>query len=107
MLRHNPAAMSRWSQDRVPGPEEVWDQFIDALDGAGQAGSAAGVEVPTFATTALGGKRFGELDRNDVKALAAMAAALGRRGEIIVTIWEDMRRRERGPHKAPRKPQRR
>jgi hypothetical protein len=78
--------------ERQLGPEEIWDRFIDALDRAGQAGSAAGVAVPAIATGALPGKLFGDLSKDDVKALAKVASALGRRGETVVTIWEDMHR---------------
>src|SRR5258708_17991840 len=49
--------------DYPGGPEEVWDRFIDALDRAGQAAGPAGVVVPTFATHALGGRRFGDLSK--------------------------------------------
>jgi hypothetical protein len=91
---------------RAPGPEELWDRFIDAVDRAGQAGNPAGIIVPAFGTHELGGKRFGDLDREDVKRLARVAGALGRRGDTITTMWEDMRRRERGPLKEPRKTRR-
>jgi len=87
--------------DRPLGPEEIWDRFVDALDRAGQDGSAAGVLVPTFATHALGGRRFGDLSKDEAKALARTASALGRRGETMLTIWEDMQRRARPPR--PRK----
>ncbi|SRR6266567_9205580 len=99
--------MSDHPEERVPPAEEAWDRFIDALDRAGQAGSAAGVVVPAFASKALGGKRFGDLETDDVKALSRIATALGRRGATIVTIWEDMRRRAQGPLRTPRKHQRR
>jgi hypothetical protein len=85
--------------ERLPRPEEAWDRFIDALDRAGQAGSAAGVRVPMFATQALGGKAFGELSRDDVKQLSRVASALGRRADTILTIWEDMQQRARRPLK--------
>jgi hypothetical protein len=82
--------------ERLPRPEEVWDRFIDALDRAGQAGSAAGVRVPMFVTQALGGKAFGELSRDDVKQLSRVASAMGRRSDTILTMWDDMQRRTRG-----------
>jgi hypothetical protein len=88
-------------------PEEAWDVFIDALDRAGQAGSCAGVLVPAFAARDVAGKKFSDLDRDAVKALARVASALGRRGDTIVTLWEDMRRRERGSPKVPGKDRRR
>ena len=86
---------------RQPGPEELWDRFINAIDSAGQAGDASQVVVPTFITGALGGRRFGDLSKDDVKALARVASGLARRSETIVTMWEDMKRRARPP-KAPR-----
>ena len=89
--------------ERLPRPEEAWDQFIDALDRAGQAGSAAGVRVPMFATQGLGGKAFGELSRDDVKQLSRVASALGRRADTILTIWDDMQQRARGLLKAQKK----
>jgi hypothetical protein len=93
--------------ERVSRPEEAWDRFIDALDRAGQAGSAAEVRVPMSAAQALGGKAFGELSRDDVKQLSRVASALGRRADTIVTIWDDMQRRARRLLKAPKKRQRR
>ncbi len=90
--------------DRPLGPEETWDRFIDALDRAGQAGSPAGVVVPSFASGGLGGKQFGDLSRADAKQLAHVAGALGRNGQTVVTIWEDMQRRRRPP--AAKKPRR-
>jgi len=88
-------------------PEELWDQFIDALDRAGQAGGAHGVRVPELATGALAGRAFGDLTRDDVQQLARIGAAFGRRGETVVTLWQDTQRRLRGPLKGPRKHQRR
>ena len=76
--------------ERFSRPEEAWDGFIDALDRAGHAGSAAGVRVPLFAAPALGGKAFGELSRDDVKQLSRVASALGRRADTIPTMWDDM-----------------
>lgn len=87
------------TSERPLGPEEIWDRFIDALDRAGQAGSAAAVVVPTFTASALGGKKFGDLSKDDVKALSRLAGTLGRRGETIATIWDDMQRKARGPRK--------
>jgi len=91
---------------RPLGPEELWDRFVDALDRAGQAGGAQGVVVPTFGTGALGGRPFGELTRDDVKQLARVGGALGRRADTITTLWDDMQRKMRGPSKAARKQQR-
>jgi hypothetical protein len=89
---------------RPLGPEDVWDNFIDALDRAGQAGGPDGVRVPTFGTSSLGGRAFGELNRDDVQRLARLAGALGRREGTVTMIWEDMQRRRRPP--APKKPRR-
>jgi hypothetical protein len=92
--------------ERLPRPEEIWDRFIDALDRAGQAGSAAEVRVPMLATLALGGKAFGELSRDDVKQLSRVASTMGRRSDTILTMWDDMQRRMR-ELKRPRKSERR
>jgi hypothetical protein len=87
---------------RPLGPEELWDRFIDALDRAGQAGNPAGVPVPAFATKGLAGRRFGDLSLDDVKELARVASALARRGETVLSIWNDMRQRSRGHAKSSR-----
>src|SRR4051812_3661624 len=92
--------------DRQLGTEEIWDRFIDALDRAGQAGDAGGGAVPIFGTHGLGGRRLGDLTKDDVKALARIAGGLGRRSETIVTIWENMQSRARPP-KPSKKQQRR
>jgi hypothetical protein len=89
---------------RPAGPEELWDQFIDALDRAGQAGGAQGVCVPQFGAGELGGRTFGELTREEAKRLGRVASALGRREGTILAMWEDMQRRLRPP--APKKPRR-
>ena len=91
------------SDEKPISPERVWDQFIDALDRAGQAGGAQDVIVPTFASGGLGGRPFGELTRDDVKQLARVAGGLGRRDDIVVTLWNDMQQRKRGPRKNQRK----
>lgn len=87
---------------RPAGPEELWDQFIDALDRAGQAGGAQGIRVPEVGAGALGGRTFGELTREEARRLARVASALGRREGTILTLWEDMQRRLRPP--TPKKP---
>lgn len=71
----------------------IWDRFIDALDRAGQAGSAADVMVPGLAVEGLAERRFGDLTRDDVKALVRFASALGRRGDVVQVLWEDMHRK--------------
>ena len=108
MLTQAASLMVGWhnvtpTSERPLGPEEIWDRFIDALDRGGQAGTPAGVLVPTFPGTSLGGKRFGDLSKDDVKGLSRLAGTLGRRGETIVTIWDDMQRKARGPRKGSRK----
>lgn len=90
---------------RPLGPEELWDRFIDALDRAGQAGSPAGVLVPAFATKGLAGRRFGDLSQEEVKELARVASALARRGDTVLSIWNDMRQRARAQAK-PSRPRR-
>jgi hypothetical protein len=92
--------------DSPDSAREAWDTFIDALDRAGQAGSATAVPVPRrFAPDGAEGKTFGELQRDDLKALTRVAAALGRRADTVMIIWEDMRRIARRPPKTPRKDQ--
>ena len=81
--------------DRPPRPEDAWDEFIDALDRAGQAGGAHTVLVPSLGHDTLGGRPFGDLTRHDVRRLARVGGALGRRETTIVTIWDDMQRRKR------------
>lgn len=71
----------------------AWDRFIDALDRAGQAGSAADVEVPAFAVGEPSGKRFSELTRIDVQNLSRRASSLGRRADVVQVLWEDMQRK--------------
>jgi hypothetical protein len=80
----------------------AWDNFIDALDRAGQAGSAADVEVPALDVDMPTGKRFGELTRMDVENLSRLATKLGRRTDIVKVLWEDMLRKKKGPRKKRR-----
>jgi hypothetical protein len=80
----------------------VWDRFIDALDRAGQAGSAANVEVPALAADLPTGKRFGELTRVDIENLTRLATKLGRRTDVVKVLWEDMLRKKKGPRKKGR-----
>jgi hypothetical protein len=89
---------------RPPGREELWDQFVDAPDRAGQAGDARGICVPQFGAGVLGGRPFGELTREEAKRLARVASALGRREGTILGLWDDMQRRLRPPtRKKPRR----
>jgi len=95
--------------ERPRRPEEAWDQFIDALDLAGQRSGAHEIRVPSEGTGMLAGRPFGELTRDDVKHLARVAEAFGRRGATVLTLWEDTQRQLRGPAKRPnaRRPGRR
>ena len=80
----------------------AWDAFVDALDRAGQAGSAAAVEVPSIAGIVSAGKRFGELTSPEVQHLSRVAASLGRRGEIVTTMWRDLQWKLKQQRKASR-----
>lgn len=71
---------------RALQPEDIWDQFIDELDRRGQAGSAADVLIPS--TLDSSGKRFGDLSRDDIDNLSKMGSNMGRRGDVVKTIWE-------------------
>ena len=71
---------------RVLQPEEIWDRFIDELDRQGQAGSAADVLTPS--TLGSSGKRFGDLSREDIDNLSKIGSNMGRRGDVVRTIWE-------------------
>lgn len=99
-----PYASNGMEDRRPPGPEELWDQFIDALDHAGRAGGAENIPVPQFGSGLLGGRPFGQLTRDDVKRLGRVASALGRRESTILALWDDMQRRLRPP--ARKKPRR-
>jgi hypothetical protein len=91
--------------DRPQRPEEIWDRFIDALDNAGQReGGPHGILVPEgLAASATAGRPFGELARQDVAQLARLGSALGRRGDTILVLWQDMQQRRRGPRKRQRR----
>ena len=81
----------------------VWDRFIDDLDRAGQAGSAAGIEVPLLAADLPTGKRFGDLTRIDVENLSRLATSLGRRADVVTVLWQDMERRRKARAKAAKR----
>jgi hypothetical protein len=81
----------------------AWDRFIDDLDRAGQAGSAAEVEVPALAPDLPGGQRFGDLTRVDVENLSRLATKLGRRTDVITVLWQDMDRKRKAMKKAAKK----
>ena len=68
----------------------AWDAFIDALDLAGQAGSAVAVEVPAVAGSACAGKRFGDLTGPEIQHMSKVAMSLGRRGDVVTTMWRDL-----------------
>jgi hypothetical protein len=80
-------------QARSPHPQDVWDRFIDELDRRGQAGSAADVLTPTaLHAHAPSGKRFADLSREEIDNLASIGSYLGRRGDVVKTIWEQTQR---------------
>ena len=87
----------------------AWDRFIDALDRAGQAGSAAGVEVPPIGGSESAGKRFGDLTSAEVQHLSRVAASLGRRTDVVATLWRDLQwkiKKQRNAEKARKGPRR-
>ena len=88
---------------RITRPDEIWDRFVDALDQAGREGLAADVTVPQQIQSAVAGKRFGDLTRLELRVLARIGSDLGRRGETVVMLWEDMQRRAAGRHKLTRR----
>jgi hypothetical protein len=71
---------------RAPQPEDIWDGFIDELDRRGQAGSAADVLIPSTLNSSR--KRFGDLSRDDIDNLSKIGGNMGRRGDVVKTIWE-------------------
>jgi hypothetical protein len=81
----------------------TWDRFIDDLDRAGQAGSAAGVEVPNLTPDFPTGTAFGDLTRADLENLSRLATKLGRRTDIVTVLWQDMDRRRKAKAKPPKK----
>ena len=81
----------------------TWDRFIDDLDRAGQAGSAAGVEVPNLTPDFPTGTAFGDLTRADLENLSRLATKLGRRTDIVTVLWQDMDRRRKAKNKPPKK----
>jgi hypothetical protein len=88
----------------------AWDAFIDALDRAGQAGSAAAVEVPPIAGSGSAGKRFGDLTGPEVQHMSRVAASLGRRADVVTTLWRDLQwklKQQRKAEKESRKESRR
>lgn len=84
------------------GPHILWDRFIDELDRAGQGGSAANVPLPPLSPDLPSGTLFGDLTREDLKNLARLANTLGRRGDVVTTLWQDMDRRRKAVLKAER-----
>lgn len=94
--------MTPADQARPPAREEIWDSFIDELDRRGQAGSAADVLTPTtLSLDAPSGKRFGDLTRSDIDSLVKIAGNLGRRGDVVKSMWEqtqqDLKRKRTRP----------
>ena len=86
-------------------PQWLWDRFIDDLDRAGQAGSAADVQVPALAADLPTGTRFGDLTREDLKNLSRLASSLGRRTDVVTVLWQDMDRKRKALLKAQKKQQ--
>lgn len=74
-----------------------WDRFIDALDRAGQSGSAETIEIPPALAIAGvdAGTRFGDLSTDQVGRLTRFGWTLGRRGDVFQVLWRDMRDRAR------------
>ena len=81
-------------------PHVMWDRFIDDLDRAGQGGSAANVPLPPLAPDLPSGTLFGDLTREDLKNLARLANTLGRRADVVTTLWQDMDRKRKALLKA-------
>ena len=81
-----PQPPTRSERERTLQPEDIWDRFIDDLDRQGQAGSAADVLTPS--TLDSSGKRFGDLSRDDIDNLSKIGSNMGRRGDVVRTIWE-------------------
>jgi hypothetical protein len=81
----------------------AWDRFIDDLDRAGQAGSAADVTVPPLAPDLPSGTRFADLTRVDLENLSRLATKLGRRADVVTVLWQDMDRRRKAKAKASAK----
>lgn len=86
---------------RPPAREEIWDQFVDALDRSGQAGTAADVLTPTtLHPDAPSGKRFGDLTRVEIDNLAKIAGNLGRRGDVVKAMWEQTQQKLKSQKRA-------
>ena len=101
-----PNDVSRSIQRRSPDRVETWDLFVDELDRFGQAGSAANVLTPTtLHPDAPSGKRFGDLSRMEIDNLAKIGSALGRRGDIVKTLWERTQQQLKQQKRAQNDPQ--
>ena len=86
---------------RPQAREEIWDQFVDALDRSGQAGTAADVLTPTtLHPEAPSGKRFGDLTRVEIDNLAKIAGNLGRRGDVVKSMWEQTQQKLKSQKRA-------
>ena len=90
--------------DEALSRHAVWERFIDDLDRAGQAGSAADIEVPQLGPGLPVGQRFGDLTRIDVENLSRFANSLGRRADVVTVLWQDMERRRKAAAKAAKLP---
>ena len=88
------------AHSRVLQPEEIWDEFIDELDRRGQAGSAADVLTPSTLNSSR--KRFADLSREDIDNLSKIASNIGRRGDVVKTIWEQTQQQLKQQRRARR-----
>jgi hypothetical protein len=89
--------------DEALSRHAMWERFIDDLDRAGQAGSAADIEVPPLGPGLASGKRFGDLTRLEIEGLSRLANSLGRRADVVTVLWQDMERRRKAAAKAAKK----
>jgi hypothetical protein len=101
-----PNEVPRSIQRRAPDRVETWDLFVDEIDRFGQAGSAADVLTPsTLHPEAPSGKRFGDLSRMEIDTLAKIGSTLGRRGDIVKTLWERTQQQLKQQKRAQNDPQ--
>src|SRR4029077_10497889 len=79
--------------DRELSAAEAWDRYIDDLDRAGQAGHMGTVPLPALRGDLPTGTLFSDLTRADVENLSRLASSLGRRGDVVRQMWDDLRKR--------------
>ena len=75
----------------------AWDRFIDDLDRAGQAGSAADVIVPPLAPDLPSGNRFADLTRGRMAVLISHRFSTTRMADRILVL-SGGRIHEQGTH---------